>query len=241
MSAAVLALGTAAKLFPIVLLPILLGCAWREGRRCAVSVIAIFVGVTAACFLPFFVLAPHGTFDMLTRQFDRPLQLESIAASPLLLAHALFGLSVGVVFSYGSANIGGTSGVAAAALASTVGLIALVAVWIAGRRRDLVLVSATAVAVVLVFGKVLSDQFLLWLFPLIALLTASVGAAAMTVFVAALVITNLIFPSQYLALLQLDRGPIVILALRNVLLVAVCVLLLMALRRSDSFRGDRRT
>ena len=59
--AGVLGLAVAAKLYPLVLVPLAGVWVWRHsGRRGALIAGAVFLAVLLACFLPFFVLAPHG-------------------------------------------------------------------------------------------------------------------------------------------------------------------------------------
>ncbi|MEK7469947.1 MAG: hypothetical protein AAB074_21475 [Planctomycetota bacterium] len=53
LAAAALALATAAKLYPVVLVPVLLAWAWRRDRRLAVASGAIFAAVLLACYAPF--------------------------------------------------------------------------------------------------------------------------------------------------------------------------------------------
>src|SRR5581483_10609621 len=77
----VLGVAFAAKLFPAGLLPLAVGWVWRQrGRREAVICLAVFVAVVLACFVPFVAVAPHGVWDALTRQTNRPLQIESLGA-----------------------------------------------------------------------------------------------------------------------------------------------------------------
>ena len=71
-----LGLGFAAKLWPAVLLPIGLAYLWRRrGRAGALTHLAAFVAVAAACFLPFVIIAPHGLRAMFADQLGRPLQV----------------------------------------------------------------------------------------------------------------------------------------------------------------------
>ncbi|KAF0241918.1 MAG: hypothetical protein FD180_4208 [Planctomycetota bacterium] len=53
LAAAALALATAAKLYPIVLVPVLLAWAWRRDRRSAIASGATFAAVLLACYAPF--------------------------------------------------------------------------------------------------------------------------------------------------------------------------------------------
>jgi hypothetical protein len=122
------------------------------------------------------------------------------------------------------------------------GATALVAVWIlAWRRRERLvtpaLAYATCVALLLASAKVASPQFLLWLVPLVALVGGRAGIAAAVVLGAACVLTQLIYPSRYDALVAGDAFPLVLLAARNILLLALVVILAFALTRRLQGKG----
>lgn len=184
-AAALLGLAIAAKLWPFVLLPVL---AVRRGWAFAAG----SVGVAAAIFLPFVVLAPGGVWHSFHQQLFRPLQIESLGGAALVAAHHVFGLHVHVVSTYGSQNVAGTLGVAAQAVLTVLLLAALLLVWIFG--RDVVASSAACVAALLAFGKVFSPQFMVWVVPFAALVTE---IAAPTLLVAALLLTQTWFPRHY--------------------------------------------
>jgi uncharacterized membrane protein len=213
----VLGLAVAAKLYPLVLLPLF---ARHAGQRA----VAAFAAVVAACWLPFVLLAPGGVADSLARQLGRPLQIESLGSS-LLLA---LGADARMQSSHGSQNLAGTLPDAVALVTSVVQLAALAAVWVLFARgpatRDRLLVaSAASVCAFVAFGKVLSPQFLIWLVPLVPLVG---GAVAPALLVAALVLTQLEFPRNYWDLaLHFDGDVVAIVLARNLVLVALTVIL----------------
>ena len=114
--------------------------------------------------------------------------------------------------------------------------LALIAVWLLFARgpatpERLVAACAASVVVFVAFGKVLSPQFLIWLVPVALLLGGTIGIAAGVLFGAALVTTHLWFPTRYWDLVDLQ--PVGWLALvRNVLLVALAVVLVVAMERA---------
>jgi uncharacterized membrane protein len=232
---AVLGLAVATKIYPLVLLPpLLVYVARRRGGREAVIGFGWFAGALAVVVVPFAVLAPEGLVDSLQRQLERPLQIESLGASVLLAAHQLGLYDPSVVSTYGSQNLTGSVPDALATAQTVLQAGALVAVWILFARGPatplrLVVACAVSVVVFVAFGKVLSPQFLIWLVPVVALLAGRVGLAAGALLGAALVTTHLWFPTRYWDLVDLE--PVGWLALvRNVLLVALAVLLLAGLR-----------
>jgi hypothetical protein len=81
-----LGVAVAAKVYPVVLLPLfLLAVAPRERKAAA----AVFAVVLAAIVLPFAALGPGGVRYSLENEFRRPLQVESIGGSFLLVLHRL--------------------------------------------------------------------------------------------------------------------------------------------------------
>ena len=127
---------------------------------------------------------------------------------------------------------------AVAALQTALQLLAWgLVVWVFARgargREQLLVGSAAAVALWAVLGKVLSPQFLLWLLPLVALVVGRRPSklALPLVLVAALGLTQAVYPGRYDDLVGLGTLPIVLLLARNALLVALAAALLLRLYR----------
>ncbi|HJX48796.1 MAG TPA: glycosyltransferase 87 family protein [Gaiellaceae bacterium] len=231
---AALALGAAiaAKLWPLVLTPLVIVHVWRtRGPRAAVAWAVGLVLADAAIFLPFAVLSPAGLRASFHAQISRPLQLESFGGAVLVALHHIAGTSLHVVTSYGSQNLEGT-GTHAVEIATTVaGALALLTVWVLYAQRDadgerLVAYAAAAVAATLAFGKVFSPQFVIWLVPFVPLVRGRRGIAASSLLVAALVLTQLWFPQHYWPLAQgfAQRESWLLLA-RDLAVVALATLL----------------
>ena len=80
--------------------------------------------------------------------------------------------------------------------------------------------SAAAVLAFIVFGKVLSPQYLIWLFPFMAVLDGPTGSRARKIFLLGCVITLLLYPGPgFDMVLEYQAGAILLLDLRNLLLV----------------------
>jgi hypothetical protein len=92
--------------------------------------------------------------------------------------------------------------------------------------------AAAAVSLTLVFAKVLSPQYLLWLVPLVPLVAASGALAAWSVFGGALLLTHAFFPSRYDDVVAFEPLGVGILVGRNALLVALAALLVRELALS---------
>jgi hypothetical protein len=219
---ALFGLGAAAKIFPLVLLP-------AVGRRAA----GWFAAAAVLVITPFLVLAPGGIRFALDRQLGRALQLESISSSALLVVHAADAYTPHVVFGRGSWNLAGGLPNALAVVQTALQLAAVVLVWAlyargARTRHRLLAAAAAAVAVWIVFGKVLSPQFLVWLLPLVALLGAwREGVLLLATFG----LTRAVYPDRYDQLVELRGLPIALLALRNLVLLALTVSLIARLVR----------
>jgi hypothetical protein len=199
----VLGVAVGAKLYPAVLLPLLVvSLARRRGRRAAVEGAAAFAALVTLCYLPFVALSPGGVWHSISVQASRPLQIESLGAAILLAAHQAFGLSITMSSGHGSQNLVGDAADLLAALQTAAIVVALVGIWWAflrgpASRERLLRLGAAAVCAFVALGKVLSPQFLIWLIPLVPLVRGRRGAAAAGLFLAALILTQLWFPYRY--------------------------------------------
>jgi uncharacterized membrane protein len=237
---ALLGASAAAKVYAVFLLPValvhLIAAAGRVGaRRCLVG----FSAVLAAAVLPFALVAPGAIANDLWIAVRRPLQIESLGSSLLLTAHR-FGLYQPSVNSdFNSQNLDGTLPAVVAGAGTIVALAALVGIALALFRRadrddaaQLFAAAAGTLAAAVAFGKVLSPQYLVWLVPLVALVPS---VAAYALVLAALVLTQLWFPSRYGELVALGEVSWLVLA-RNLVLVALAVVLTRRLAFGRSHR-----
>ena len=225
----VLGLATAAKLYPAVLLPVALVYAARRGRQNVLAALVSFVGALLLCFLPFLLLAPEGVWASIERQTGRPLQIESLGAALLLAGKQLGLYEPTVVSTFGSQNVSGSLPDRLASLQTLLQIVAVVTVWVAvARARDpiagLLCGSAAAVVAFVAFGKVLSPQFLIWLVPLVPLAAAVSGLGITVLFVTALVLTQLWFPTRYWDVVDLGAVGWLVLV-RDLVLVGLLVVL----------------
>jgi hypothetical protein len=234
----VLGLAFVAKIYPGVLLPLMLAYAWqRFGRRAALLGAGAFAGVTLAVVLPFLALSPDGLWDSVSGQASRPLQIESLGASVLLAGHQLWGETVVVWPSSGSDNVWGPTPDAIARAQSVLQLLVLIGLWIAFARGPatggrLFRYSAAAVCAFIALGKVLSPQYLVWLLPLVPLVRGRRGVAAGVLLLLAMALTQAWFPYRYLELaFELDPLASWLVLARDLMLVALLVLLVWPDRR----------
>jgi hypothetical protein len=242
---ALLGLGITAKLFPVVFVPLGVAYVWkRAGRREALICLALLAGVVGAIFLPFVVLSPGGVWDSLSVQLSRPLQVESLGASLLLVGHHVFGFGLAGETSHGSQNVAGSAAglLAVATTLLQVGVLGWIWTSFARGRGDgdaLVRSTAAALCAFVALGKVLSPQFLIWLIPIVPLVRGRRGLWASAILAAALVLTQVWFPFRYFRLaLHFEAGLSWVLLARDLALVALTVLLAFTLRRRDAIHPE---
>ena len=216
---ALLGVAVAAKLWPLALVPLALTWSWRRGRDHAELA---GVATAAAWFVPFAIVAPHGLWETLREQANRPLQIESLGgALAMTFGHPA------IDWSHGSQNVAGYGWLAALLVAATA--VALVAVWIAFARgatddARFVRYCAAAVCAIVAFGKVLSPQYVIWLLPLVPLVRGRRGYLASALLAGAFVLTQLYFPWHYWAYVYGAHRAGIVLA-RDLALVALLAVL----------------
>jgi hypothetical protein len=223
-----LGFGTAAKVVPaLAVLPLALT------RRGATRGIAVYLAVAALFFVPFALLGSRGLLQSLAYQAERGLQVESLAASVLIILRSVNG----IVFEHGAFEIRGDVVGLATSLSPLLTLLLLavtgLAMWWEFRRCGGLAVGAFprhAAALILAFmlgSKVLSPQYMIWLLPLVPLSAGGVvGAIICALFLAACCVTTLVFPIHYGDLLYFRYpGPELLLA-RNLLLVTLWIMVL---------------
>ena len=242
--AAVLAvLATGVKYSPALVLP---GLAAPAASRVRVVVSGALAGTGLLA-----VSIATGGWDRvvspLTYQGDRGLQIESVAATPAMVRWALAPGDDRIFFAPSLAwEIDGpwTGALIGLSTAVTVVLVVvLVALWALAWTRlpdpsaampAVVWLTLGALSAFVVSGKVLSPQYLLWLLP-----AASAGLVLVdgadrrrlgrwtAVLLAAAVLSHVLYPHAYLALIDGHSGwsvPVaLVLAVRNLLLVGLCI------------------
>ncbi|HEV2723125.1 MAG TPA: glycosyltransferase 87 family protein [Thermoleophilaceae bacterium] len=233
---AILGVGVMMKGFPLVVAPV--AVAWlvaRGERRAALSGVAALVLSAGAIAAVAVMLSPSGALAALTYHLDRPVQIESSPASLLL---ALDAVGVGEVLVVKSHRSDGLLHAADGPVAALFSVALLAAIACAGAaagrggpptRRALVLGSLAAVVAFAGLGKVLSPQFLIWVVPLTGLALAWRMPALAAAGAAATVLTLVEFPAHYGDVVAREPAWLWLVAVRNVLLLAVLALALRTL------------
>ena len=188
-----LAVAVAAKVYPVVLLPIALIETWERGGRLMLQrALAWFGGALVLVHLPFAIMGPGGLRFSYWVQLKRGLEVESLGGA-LLLALDQLGLHHVELRAEapGSTNIAGSLAGAVATVSSLVALAAVLFVawrYRRGERQPLV-AAAAAVVGFIVFGKVFSPQYVDWLIPLVP----AAGAAASALMLVTFGLTHVVF------------------------------------------------
>jgi hypothetical protein len=228
-----LAAATLLKLVPLALIPVmLLWQAHRDSARrawigalCALAAVAIVIA-------PFAIMSPSGTWDIARYHLDRPLQVESIGSAYLLGLHALADVPVTIESSFGSQGLEGTGPAVIAAIMTAILIVLVIAIawsfWLGlhrsrhpGDARLFVAAAAATMIALLVCGKVLSPQFIVWLLPVGFVIAGRFGPATAVATAAAMLLTFSYFPHRYWDLVAMQDGPIALLVLRDTALIAL--------------------
>ncbi len=238
---ALLGAAFAAKVYPVVLIPPAAIFVWRtRGPALAVRALAAAAAVAALFVVPFLVLAPHGLAESFRAQAARSLQVESLGGSLLAVADRLGLYSATVVHRTGHAisyDLIGSLPETLAVLSSIAQALAVISVaWFYLRARDepgrLAFAFAAAITGFLAFTRFFSPQYLVWLVPFVLLLEP----AAWVLAAAALVLAQVWF-FHYSDVFALG-GYVWLVLIRDLLVAALFVLALVALRRSAAEDED---
>ena len=243
---ALLAIGMMTKIYPAILAPIFLLYHWRHRQnRQAIAGVATFAITTAAIVIPCLLLSPDGFWNSLTYHAQRGLQCESTYSSFLLLGQTLGLTSVEMEFSFGSLNVTSPLANILAKVSPLVMLLSLVAVyWFFYKSQvkravaqqtlpsmnqpdiaHIVSYSLLAMLTFMLTNKVLSPQFIIWLYPLIPLVVGHWQRTSWLMFILIGLMTYLVYPVAYAGITE--GHPLVIgtLFLRNVSLIILAFLL----------------
>ena len=224
-----LGVGAAAKLYPLALVP--LAILTRRGRAHVRREVTIVTAAALALVVPFAIVAPRGIGHVVWLLVRRPLHVESLGGSILLVGHQLGVYKPTAYLSIGlSWDLAGPAAKAVALVGSLVEAAALVAVWFFFARgprgpRELLLAVAAAVVGFVAFGKVFSPQYMVWVAAAVPLALGRIRPYALAATLAALLLTLYVYDWGYFDLLRGGRVSWMMLA-RNVILVALfCSLL----------------
>jgi hypothetical protein len=231
-------LGVAAKLYPIVLLPVF--CLYYLTKRDYQNCLRFLGGIAltiAVVFLPFVIIGKSQFLYFLSYHKLRGLHLETLPAGILLLIHKLGFANIQFELNYGAYHL--TSPIADPILRilpiANLVLFALVILccfnhfrreYQASReisQESLVLYSTLTLLVFIISAKVFSAQYIVWLLPFLLLFRLT---KTYLFLITSISISNtLVYPLLFSRLLNLQLLPVLVLNLRNILIVVLTVYL----------------
>ena len=230
-----LGLGIAAKLYPVVLWPVLALYYWAGGRLEALRRLTLgCLGALALALAPFAGVRGPAFSSSLTYHLQRGLEIESVAAGVLLLCDRLGLTTTGWAYNYGAIHLAcpwAAGWLKALPIVFACGFGILLVCC--GRQfreeqrtggispQSLAAFLSAALLVFILANKVFSPQYIFWLLPFLPLVRPALRTLGVTVFA----LTFLIFPVTWGLLLQKNFGVILLLNLRN----AVALVLAMRL------------
>jgi hypothetical protein len=229
-----LGLGLAAKLYPIVLLPILSIYYWVYGSYR--SLFKVFVGLSLAIsltVLPFLHIGMEQLLSFLQYHQLRGLQIESIPAGIILLGHILGFSPVAVVRNFGASHIDSSLADTVLKWLPTLSFLEFAVVIVACLNcfrnefkqfgaitsESILVFSMAALLIFIVGGKVLSPQYFAWLLPFAPFLRLRQVALIVVIFA----MTIVIYPFSYDSLIELQSRPILLLNVRNCLTIVLLI------------------
>ena len=249
-AALIVGIGFALKFTPAALLPLVLLLTgpprlwWRP-----------ILAFTLAAVVPFIVYLPpdlSGIWHVFRYHMERPLQIESVLATPMLLGQLLGADWAHSGHSHGSQSLIAPGTDIAAAASGLLTLLAAAGVYsLIWRRRarlattagDAVLAVFALLLALMSFSKVLSPQYFIWLLPAWALVAVRDRTLAILGCLV-LLLTHVEFPALYWRLVAMDPLALAIVIARNLLLLALFATTAWRLWRlpdsaSDAGRRDR--
>jgi len=239
---AVLAVGTFTKIYPVVIAPIFLLYHLRNNnKRELIKGIITFTFISAVIVVPTVFLSPSGFLHSFTYQTERGLQLESTYASLLLVGKALGLTSLSIVNSFGSEGIISPMANLMAQISPFLIFFSLITIyWLYDQEQRgntsikskigplnsldaarIVKYSNLAILVFIITNKVVSPQYIIWLYPLIPLLIGRQRVMSWITFMIIGITTYFIYPVFYEAIIRGVYLAVALLVIRNVLLMVL--------------------
>jgi uncharacterized membrane protein len=244
------ALGVAAKLYPAIIVPLFV--IYQVKNKQYGQLIkggAIFLMVLLVISIPWLVIDAPGFWHSLTYHFERGLHSESSYGTALLAGQVLGMTSVEGALTYGSWNLSSPLADSLAKMSLFVSAGVLLIVYGLFARRlwkdsegnlitkmsepsaaRFLQYTALVVIVFMVTNKVFSAQYLIWLCPLLPLIAEGRRYLVLALFVVAAALTQYVYPYNYNGFELGESLPVFILAVRNLLLVAMAILIALSNR-----------
>lgn len=238
-----LALGTMTKIYPVIIAPLFLihQFCQHQYRRIIPGIITftLTIGIIS---LPGLLLNPGGFWQSFLCQAQRGLHADSTYSSFLLFGKTLGLSSVRIVLvdsTLFSVDVVSPAADMLATISPVIMVMALgIIFWFFYRDQqarsnlkspsshlpNIINYSFLTILVLLLTSKVFSPQFIIWLYPLVTLITGPWRQASWLLFTLVSVLTQYIFPQHYREFTRGNIEAIDILLGRNILLMALACL-----------------
>jgi hypothetical protein len=184
---------------------------------------------SAASAMLWFALGGKGMFVSLWYQLGRGLQVWSLYTGILVSIAKMRGVAIWPAIEHGSACLKTPWSSTVAALVFPIQMVSLLVVMWRFRRlgmREPMRYAGAAVLAFMITGKVFSPQFMIWLFPFMAVAGGWTGQLVRWLFLLSCLLTTALFPWAHFQLMNAEGWAIGLLNLRNILLLGVLTLLL---------------
>jgi hypothetical protein len=234
-----IAAGTAVKLVPVLLLPLLFFVAPRDRRKVLVGA---FAGGIALAVLPFVNVLPGLYQSVIGYHTDRGIQAESIWGAGLIAARRLADYPVAIVASHRAWDALAPSSDLLKTISNglslvvVLGAIALAVRTKVGDLRRVTLLAFGAMSLLVGVGSVYSPQYILWLIGLgavAAVVVPRLAAPAVAVLAITTVLAHIEFPVWFWDVLFYDKGgALIVLLIRDMLTIVMGALALWGWKRA---------
>jgi hypothetical protein len=214
------------KLYPGVL--VVPGLVIEANRRRGRALIALALTVAVGSAL-WFGIGGSRVVRSLQYHTERGLEIECLYSGILALGAKVFQSPIATTYTHFSTELVSPGSAQLAWLAFPIQAAALLIVLVRSwrtRAREPMRDASAAILAFIVFGKVLSPQYVIWLFPFLAVVRGLTGALARPIFLATCLATTLIYPWGIDRLIGFDRLAVLLLNGRNAMLLVLWVLLL---------------
>ena len=242
-----LGLAIAAKLYPIVIVPVFALYLISLGRRrAAVSLITGSIGAAMLCLVPFVRIPLSTLLTFLSFHQKRGLEIESLGAGVLMIVHAAGWTNAKMVANYGACNLSSASAPTIIHCLPTIFVIVLGLTLFGAHRgfqqdiahsgriepETLARFTLAALIAFIAANKVFSTSYVIWLLPFVPLLRPKEVAQMMILFA----MTIVIYPYNFGELLGMHPFGIWLLNLRNLFLLTLLFQLARPVERKDGLR-----
>jgi hypothetical protein len=224
------AVGVLMKIFPGVILAPAMAWELSRGRGGRFRGLIAFTATMLVGVAAWYAVGRQGMVASLEYHTGRGLEIGSTYAGLTMLDGLWTGAPLRTVFTHSSNGVEGPWSDVFSRMALTLQVLALGVVawrsWRLGPDGDPFRLAAAALLAFIVFGKVLSPQYMIWLFPFVATLPGRDGTRARALFVLCCVLTTMIYPWAIHRLMRFESWSVGLLVYRNILLLGLWGLLL---------------